>query len=301
MARTEKSILHAISLPTVSTNFSFRKEIIESFEQEYGISVDLQPNQLDNLVDNGTTSLLLEQMDKLVTEMSSNSGSIVGFIEELSEVIEPISMTLLVMNEGTWKIMERKPSDVDCMLPMVTIPWFHWSENAVLSGKSRGIERHDHGTTIITGDSDGKRIVMSGTGGNFCGILEGRIANPLSGVRPIILPGNRGVVKLVPLYEKEDLRVTISMNGLKTTLYPEPDKKIDYTYSESPRVFYDHGLQLKVDGAQARLRVGNGKEYELRGEVKVLLGKRIKEEDDSSTTLLFHVWLNALNRLLLQQ
>jgi len=233
--------------------------------------------------------------------MSSNSDSIVGFIEELSEVIEPISMTLLVMNEATWKIMERKPRDVDCMLPMVTIPWFHWSENAVLSGNPRGIQRHDHGTTSITGDSDGKRIIMSGTGGNFCGILEGRVADPLSGVRPIILPGNRGVVKLVPLYEKEDLRVTINMNGLKTTLYPEPDKKIDYTYSESPRVFYDHGLQLKVDGAQARLRVGNGKEYELRGEVKVLLGKRVKEEDDSSTTLLFHVWLNALNRLLLQQ
>ena len=117
----------------------------------------------------------------------------------------------------------------------------------------------------------------------------------------MILPGNRGVIKLVPLYEKEDLSVTISMNGLKTALYPEPDKMIDYTYSESPRVFYYHGLQLNADGAQARLRVGKGKEYELRGEVKVLLGKRIKEEDNSSTTLLFHVWLSALNRLLLQQ
>ena len=115
-------------------------------------------------------------MDKLVTEMSSSSDSIVEFIEELSEAIEPISMTLLVMNEATWKIMERKPRDADCMLPMVTIPWFHWSENAAASGNPRGIQRQDHGTTKITCETDGKRIVMSGTGGNFCGILEGRVA-----------------------------------------------------------------------------------------------------------------------------
>jgi len=285
----------------VLTNYSFRKEIIESFEREHGISVDLQPNQMDNLVDNGTTSLLLEQIDKLVIEMSSSSDSVVEFVENLSEAIEPISMTLLVMNEATWKIMERKPRDADCMLPMVTIPWFHWSESAAASGKPRGIQRQDHGTTKITGEANGKRIVMSGTGGNFCGILEGRIADPYSGARPLILPGNRGVVKLVPLYEKEDLRVTMNMNGLKTTLYPEPDTKVDYTYSESPRVFYNHGLQLKADGAQVRLCAGKGKEYELKGEVKVLLGKRIKEEDDSSTTLLFHIWLSALNRMLLQQ
>lgn len=285
----------------MSTNYSFRKESIESFEREHGVSVDLQPNQLDNLVDSGTTSLLLEQIDKLVTEMSSSSDSIVEFIEDISEAIEPISMTILVMNEATWKIMKRKPSDADCMLPMVTIPWFYWSENAATSGNPRGIQRHDHGTTKITGETDGRRIVMSGIGGNFCGILEGRVADPYSGVRPLILPGNRGVVKLVPLYEKEDLRVTINMKGLKPVLYPEPDKQIDYTYSESPRVFYNHGIQFTADGAQTRLRVGKGKEYELRGEVKVLLGKRIKAEDDSSTTLLFHIWLSTLNRLLLQQ
>lgn len=285
----------------MSTNFSFRKEIIEPFEQEHGVSINLQPNQQDSLVDSGTTSLLLEQIDRLVTEMSPSSDSIVGFIEERSGAIEPISMTLLVMNEATWKIMGKKPRDADCMLPMVTIPWFYWSGNADTPRNPRGIQRHDHGTTRITGDTDGKRIVISGTGGNFCGLLEGRVADPYSGVRPLILPGDRGVVGLVPLYEKQDLRVTIDMNGLKTMLYPEPDKKVDYTYSESPKVFYNHGLQLKADGAQVRLRVGKGKEYELRGEVKVLLGKRIKEEDDSSTTLLFHVWLSALNRLLLQQ
>ncbi len=285
----------------MSTNFRFRKETIESFEQEHRVSIDLQPNQQDNLVNSGTTSLLLEQMDKLVAEMSSSSDSIVAFIEELSKAIEPISMVLLVTNEATWKIMERKPMDTDCMLPMVTIPWFHWSENAVTPGNPKGIQRHDHGTTKITGNADGKEIVINGIGGNFCGLLEGRVADPYSGVRPLFLPGNRGEVGLVPLYEKQNLRVTISMNGLKATLYPEPSKKVDYTYSESPKAFYNHGLQLKTDGAQVRLRVGKGKEYELRGEVKVLLGKRIKEEDDSSTTLLFHVWLSALNRLLVQQ
>ena len=301
MARTEKSILHTFSWSTVSTNFSFRKEIIESFEREYGVSINLQPNQQNSLVDSGTTSLLLEQMDRLVTEMSPSSDSIIGFIEERSEAIEPISMALLVMNEATWKIMEKKPRDADCMLPMVTIPWFHWSENAVTPRNPKGIQRHDHGTTRITGDADGKRIAISGIGGNFCGLLEGRVADPYTGVRPLFLPGNRGVVELVPLFEKQNVRVTINMNGLKTTLYPEPDKKVDYTYSESPKVFYNHGLQLKADGVQVRLRVGKGKEYELKGEVKVLLGKRINEEDDSSTALLFHVWLSALNRLLLQQ
>ena len=301
MARTEKSILHIFSWSTVSTNFRFQKETIKSFEQEHGVSINLRPNQQDNLIDSGTTSLLLEQMDKLVTEMSSSSDSIVGFIEELSEAIEPISMALLVTNEATWKIMEKKPMDADCMLPMVTIPWFHWSENAVAPGNPKGIQRHDHGTTKITGDADGKGIVITGIGGNFCGLLEGRVADPYSGVRPLFLPGNRGVVELVPLYEKQDLRIAINMNGLETTLYPEPDKKMDYTYSESPKVFYNHGLQLKADGAQVRLRVGKGKEYELRGEVKVLLGKRVKEEGNSSMTLLSHVWLRALNQLLLQQ
>ena len=301
MARTEKSILHTFSWLAVSTNFRFRKETIESFEQEHGFSIDLQPSQQDSLVDSGTTSLLLEQMDKLVTEMTPSSDSIIGFIEEHSKAIEPISMALLVTNEATWKIMGKKPKDADCMLPMVTIPWFHWSENAVTPGNPRGIRRHDHGTTRITGNSDSKRIVISGIGGSFCGLLEGRVADPYSGVRPLFLPGNRGIVGLVPLYEKQDLRVIISMNGLKTTLYPEPDKKVDYTYSESPKAFYNHGLQLKADGEQVRLRVGKGKEYELRGEVKVLFGKRVKEKDDSSTTLLFHVWLSALNRLLLQQ
>jgi len=97
----------------VLTNYSFRKEIIESFEREHGISVDLQPNQLDNLVNNGTTSLLLEQMDKLVIEMSSSSDSIVEFVENLSEAIEPISMTLLVMNEG--RIMGQPKSQVKPM------------------------------------------------------------------------------------------------------------------------------------------------------------------------------------------
>ncbi|MGY5861516.1 MAG: hypothetical protein RTU09_04015 [Candidatus Thorarchaeota archaeon] len=285
----------------MSTNFSFRKETIESFEQEHGVSIDLQPNQQDNLGDSGTTSLLLEQIDKLVTEMSRSYDSIFGFIKDHSKAIEPISMTLLVMNEATWKIMEKKPKHADCMLPMVTIPWFHWSGNVVTPRNPEGIQRHDRGTARITGAINGKRIIISGTGGNFCGLLEGRVADPYSEARPLILPGDRGVVGLVPLYEKQDLTVTIDMDGLETTLYSEPDKKVDYTFSESPKTFYNHGLQLKADGAQVHLRVGKGKEYELRGEVKVLLGKHIKEEDDSSTTLLFHVWLSALNRLLLQQ
>ena len=90
----------------------------------------------------------------------------------------------------------------------------------------------------------------------------------------------------------------MQFGNLRTNLYPEPSKSIDYTFSEHPRIFYEHVLSVSSEGMQVRLGIGKKKAQPLHGDIILLLGKHWESETSGHEILFYHVWLNALSELL---
>jgi hypothetical protein len=129
-------------------------------------------------------------------------------------------------------------------------------------------------------------------------MLEGQLADQETGPRPVMSPTLPGTKEKVPKYENQEIEVRLDFGNLKTDLYPEPWKAIDYTFSEHPKVFYDHGLSITAEGKKVHLRVGKKKPQPLHGDVFLLFGKNWESDTPGHEKILFHVWLNALSNLL---
>jgi len=228
--------------------------------------------------------------------MYQDGASLRNFIEQGSTDLYPIAMTLYVLNDDLWKIMTRKHEDPEKMLPMTTIPWFCWESEAEGRKNPSGVKKVEDPKHKFSTKLEGGVLKISGKGGDFTGLLEGRIVNPYKGIRPIFIPGSTGPKKNVANYESQLLKININIHSSQTKLYPAPMKELDYVFSENPRVFYEHGIQIEVDGGDVKLQVGKRKETTLRGKVIVFLGKDFEETHDSEKMLMFHVWLSILKR-----
>jgi len=281
----------------MSTKYEFNNEAIENFCNNNGVTITLTVEQLNSLGTNGTTPLLIEQISGAADQLCPDDESLRNFLEKMSVEFHPVALSLYVLNDDLWKMMSRKHEHPERMLPMTTIPWFYWEKDAESRKNPSGIQRFVDSRYPFTIKVDRESLAFSGSGGDFAGLLEGRIADQRKGIRPLFIPGETGPKKIVARYESQLIQVRINIQSIQIALYPNPLKELDYFYSEHPRVFYDHGIQLVSQGEDVSLKVGKRKEAKLRGDVIILIGKSFKDISDSEEILRFHVWLNILSRI----
>jgi len=280
----------------MSTRHDFSNEEIQDFCNQYGVTITYSSEQTSKLTDDGKTPLLISQISDFVDQLCSDEASLKKFIEEITTKLFPISLSLYVLNDDLWKIMVRKHELPDKMLPMITIPWFYWEQEAEERKNPSGVRRKEDPVQPLTIDIEKEVLKISGKGGDFCGLLEGRIVDRFKEGRSILIPGSTGPKKTMPNYEAQFIQINININSSETVLYPIPKKELDYNFSEHPKVFYTHGIQILAEGKDVVLKVGNRKSNELRGRVLIFIGKDFGENDESSNLLLFHVWLSILHR-----
>ena len=280
----------------MSTRYHFSQEQIEQFEQTNGLLVGLTREQYDILGEKEGTALTHSQLYSVAEKLAGNQ-TLEEFVNALSNRFQPLSISLFVFNDAIWKLMERKIVSPDTMLPMATVPYFYWKMTAITQNNPYGVMRDPTSRSSLSIEPN-HSVALWGTGGEFCGILEGQLADRNTGPRPIISPTLPGSKEKVPKYESQDIGFTLQFGNLKADLYPDPWKTIDYTFSEHPKVFYEHGLAVTADGKGVKLKVSNKRSQPLHGDVYLLLGKRWESETPGQEIVLFHVWLNALSYLL---
>jgi hypothetical protein len=278
----------------VSTPYSFDKISLQTFEDKYQIGINFNHEQKTNLEKEGKTTLTFTQLSIILNSLCPTEESVIRFIENGGKNLTPIAMTLFVINDATWKLMKRKPEFPDKMLPMSTIPWFYWRPNKISEGLYGTIQRDGNEECRINFISEKNEVIISGFGGDFCGIVEGRLAYPSAKIRSLFLPGTRGSTKMVPRYEGQNIKLTIGIDKIKAKLYPLPEDILDYAYSEHPKIFYEHGMKIESNDKNVKLRVGSRSEYPLRGRIVILLGRPTSNLSKDSDILLFHLWLTAL-------
>lgn len=281
----------------MSTRYEFSEEAIQSFCNQYGIIINLTAEQTGKLTDFGKTTLLVEQISDLANQMCPDVASLKEFIELRSKDFHPVALSLYVLNDDLWKIMTRKHEHPEKMLPMTTIPWFFWEKEAEDRKSPTGVKRLDDPKHTFGIKIDNGILKISGKGGDFAGLLEGRIVDPYKGIRPLFIPGDTGPKKNVANYESQLVQTKINIRSSESKLYPVPSKELDYAYSEHPRVFYEHGIQIDINGEDVNLKVGKRRETTLRGKVIVFIGKDFNDTPESDQILIFHIWLAALHRI----
>jgi hypothetical protein len=295
---TEKAIPINGEPLVMSTRHKFSKATIQNFCNQHGTTINLTAEQTGKLTDFGKTALLVEQIADLAEQMCPYVDSQKRFIEEKAEGFHPMALSLYVLNETLWKIMSQKNERPESMLPMTTIPWFYWEKEAEGRGNPAGVRRVSDSARPLTVKFQNNTLLIKGGGGDFCGLLEGRIVDKHQGVRPLFIPGSTGPKKTVPNYEAQNIEIKIDMRSSESELYPSPIKELDYFFSEHPRVFYEHGIQINAEGETINLKVGKRRETTLRGKVNIFIGKDFAEIPDSGDVLMFHVWLHILNELI---
>lgn len=294
---TEKAIHNPRNHCAMSTRHEFSEKTIQNFSDQYGVTINLTSEQTSKLTDDGKTPLLIEQLQDLAAQLCPDDFRLKKFIAERLTELHPVSLSLYVLNEDLQKIMSRKHEHPEKMLPMTTIPWFYWEEEAEGRKNPSGVRRREDSGRPLTINIEKEVLKISGNGGDFCGLLEGRLVDRYKGVRPIFIPGSTGSKKTVANYDSQFVQISINIQSSKFDLYPIPEKELDYIYSEHPRVFYNHGIQITADGEDVSLKIGNRRETKLRGKVLIFIGKDFEENDESSNLLLFHVCLSLLNRI----
>ncbi len=283
----------------MSTRHLFSRSSIRAFETKTGVTIDLDEKQTNALATAGGTELRLDQFDTLIKLLHPTFQAQTALIERGPWDACATSITLFVVNEATWAIMKKKETEKDRMLPMLTVPWFRSDSSEATKEKGQGPRRHELNPPTIRFDSSHQAIVVEGECGDFCGILDARLARRKHELRPMLLPGPIGSRSLVPLYERESCRLTVDITGRNdVNPYPNPSTTFDYTYSESPKVFYEHGLGLRTAGTQIRLKTGRSKEYNLRGDVTLLIGIPHKDSVGEENAISAHLWLRVLGLVL---
>jgi hypothetical protein len=280
----------------VSTRYEFSSKAIDCFEEHTGVTLHLLDEQRKSLDERSCTSLSLDQLFDAAQALDQKNDPW-EYVRTGAKEFAPLSLSLYVFNQAVWRLMARKTANQETMLAMATIPWFYWDKEAESERNPFGAKRDARHNSIVDIEP-GKSFRIGGSGGNFCGILDGRIAAQRKAGRPILIPNLPESGKLVPYYEPDDVSVILSADGLLSSLYPAPDKRIDYSFSEHPRNFYDHGIQISADGSTVKLQIGNKKPQQMFGEVVVLLGKTWDAETLEERVVQYHTWLAVLHRLI---
>ena len=273
----------------------FDQNAIDYFSKITGHRFDLTNEQILNLSDSGVTELVPQQMSDTVELLSPTQSLKEKFVINNFSEIGPVSFSLFLTNPDLWKMMEKKAEHKERMYPMMTVPWFYWARENVTRQNPFGVVRHELNDLRLSPFDSEKRFVFSGRAGNFCGLIESEIEEYRSKSRPIIIPSLPEKSTIIPNYEFTKFRVYLNLENITTKLYPEPKIEFDYSFSESPKLFYNQGLLIQSEGQAIRLSIG-GISSLLRGDASLYFC--CNPYQNPERVLLAHVWLWTLNSVL---
>ncbi len=277
-------------------NILFPKLSIQEFQDRYAYSFNVR----HSVGSGDTSSLQLEPEDlreaasRIILEAEYSSAALL----EYSKSLGPAEFSLFVVNKEIVRIMKKKLLWPERILPMLTSPFYYWSKDAEGKDNPQGVVKEDASVFDITVDSTGG-LHFAGAGGNFCGIVEGEVAMNKPKMRSVIMPSFPKPVKAIPRYEYANIEVSTDFDGLECEVYPIPRNNLDYTFSQSPKVFRHHGMELKTRGEHVTLSVNNSRPVNLRGEVVIYIARNYGDIDKSKE-LFHHVWMFAIEQLLKQ-
>ncbi len=261
----------------------------EEFLKEIKIDLGFTPDQ-SAAYDRGESILLSkEQLDFIVDQLSVLEG-IDSFLIRFTSSIQPISLSLFVLNDKLWKIMERKLWDPEKMLAMSTIPLCAWDKNSESISNTKAVKRWTvHPSTFAISFGEYPKMSITGEGGDFSGFID---QSQLT-ARKFGIPESR---KEIPNYIFDKLDIKVELDDYSIETYPKPRDDLDYDYSDHARVFYEHGFAVSLPGENVTLKVGKRKPAKMLGEVYLLIGRRVNVEEEPFTGLLLDIWLRAFQR-----
>lgn len=250
----------------------------KSLEETYNIDVGLSKNQMNILQNGECVQLTPNQLDHVATQLDVEL-----FLREHLNSFSPVSMSLFVVNDTLWKMMKRKILDSDKMLAMTTMPYCYWDQREEKTSNPKGVKREKPlSNEIILSDN---RLRIEGAGGDFEGFIDQRYLT----ARKFGIPEHH---RLIPNYQFYNMIVVdLCLDRAKIEIHPPPNDMLDYDFSESARVFYEHGVLLSLPGGDVHLTVGKRPTAELKGDVHILLGKKIVPEANRLEALVIDLWL----------
>ena len=257
--------------------------------EEYSIELDLSDEQSRAIDENSDTSLSENQIDFIVDQLVAAHG-LDSFLTTFSKELEPISLSLYVINDRLWKMMEKKPWDTDKMLAMSTIPLCTWDKDKEKTSNPKAVKRWNilPNTLSLSFQPEPSLLIM-GEGGDFSGFIE---QSQLT-MRKFGMMDSR---KLIPHYGFEKLGLRILLKNATYEEHPKPRDDIDYDYSENARAFFEHGMAISIPGENVILKVSKRKPAKMFGEAYILIGVSIAEDQDHYRGLMADIWIRAFQR-----
>lgn len=256
----------------------YEQSVYASLEEIYRIDVGLSRSQRNALLNGEHITLIPSQLDYVTKQLDADS-----FLQDQLDCFIPVSMSLYVTNDALWKMMERKIWEPEKMLPMTTMPYCHYDQKEESIRNPKAVKREKLFPNRITFRENQLRI--EGAGGDF----EGFIERSYFTARKFGLPEPR---KLIPNYEfYEKIVVDILLDRAKIEIHPNPIDEFDYDFSESARVFYEHGVLLSLPGEDVELTVGKKPKTQLKGDVYTYIGKRVEPDKNRLEELIIDLWL----------
>ncbi len=260
------------------------QKLLEEFKLDLGLTKE-QTLALEN---EQAIILSKEQLDFIVDQMTVLDG-LDGILAKLSSLITPLSLSLFVLNDRLWKMMERKTWDTEKMLAMSTIPLCAWDKKSEKTSNPKAVKRWTvHPNTLDLSFDKTTLLKIAGEGGDFSGFIE---QSQLT-ARKFGLPESR---QIIPNYQFTKISIDLLITHASIEAYPSPREDLDYDYSEPAKVFYEHGFAITIPGEYVTLKIGKRKPTKMLGNVYLLIGRRISEEN-SYEGLLLDIWLRAFQR-----
>ncbi len=260
----------------------------EGFAKSYDIEFHFSLEQENLLQEDRTVILSSSQLDGIAEQISTQSD-LESFLEENAQRISPVCMSLYVTNKATWKLMERRAWDKDRMLAMTTMPYCFWDQKEEHGSNLKGVKRWELGNTTLGFSSRPSILTVAGNGGDFAGfITRGMVTS-----RKFGMPETDK--QLVPNYVFQKLEINAQLDDARIEIHPEPSDDLDYDFSESAKVFHNHGIHLEMQGEHINLKVERRKPAKLNGTAHLLVA--VPPQPESSVKLLLaDVWFWVLRR-----
>lgn len=267
----------------------YRSSAFSEFAEQFRIDLELTPEQSSAVDEGKVVSFSDEQMNDIENQLISKYG-IDEFLKENNDKLLPLSVSLFVINDKLWSMMERKIWDQNKMLAMSTIPLCTWDQNHEKTSNPKGIKRWPiKSNTMDLSFDESPKMRIQGQGGDFSGFIE---QSHLT-MRKWGLPDTR---RLIPNYMFESLRIELKLIRAEIEIHPYPRDELDYDFSDHARIFFEHGFMIRLPGEDVILQVGKRKPNQMAGDVFVLIGRRFDKQDLSNHELLVDIWIRLFRK-----
>ncbi|MGY5872200.1 MAG: hypothetical protein RTV72_08155 [Candidatus Thorarchaeota archaeon] len=266
------------------------REFYDELATNLGIDEMLKTIEESKSNNSGLARFSTSQIDHIMDLLDQDIGK-TNYLIHHSSIISPVSLSLYVLNDSLWKIMERRDSQSDKMLAMSTIPICTWEKSSVTATNPSGVKRWDiHPSAIDVVTENSPKIRITGQGGDFCGFIE----QSMKTSRHFGIPESNN---LIPNYQSSRIAIDVDLTTIKAETNPLPTDNLDYDFADSAKVYFDHGILLSGDGNSFQLAIDRRKPLKLKGDVLLFIGRR-ESEEEKQQEVLADIWFQILKEMI---